>query len=62
LHAYTIYAARLVGRETEIGSIAPGKAADLIVLDRRLSAQSTAEDVRATKVTNAFLAGRALKL
>jgi predicted amidohydrolase YtcJ len=62
LHAYTINAARLVGRETEIGSIAPGKAADLIVLDRRLSAQSTAEDVRATKVTNAFLAGRALKL
>jgi predicted amidohydrolase YtcJ len=58
LHAYTINAARLLGREAEIGSIAAGKAADLIVLDRRLSAQSTAEDVRATKVTEAFFAGR----
>jgi predicted amidohydrolase YtcJ len=58
LHAYTINAARLLGREAEIGSLAPGKAADLIVLDRRLSSQSTAEDVRATKVAQAFFAGR----
>jgi predicted amidohydrolase YtcJ len=58
LHAYTINAARLLGREAEIGSIATGKAADLIVLDRRLSAESSAEEVRATKVTQGFLAGR----
>jgi hypothetical protein len=62
LHAYTINAARLLGREAEIGSITLGKAADLIVLDRRLSAQSTADEVLATKVTKAFFAGRPLKL
>lgn len=58
LHAYTINAARLLGRDAEIGSLVPGKAADLIVLDRRLSPQSSAEDVRGTKVAQAFFAGR----
>jgi len=58
LHAYTINAARLLGREAEIGSLAVGKAADVIVLDRRLSAQSTADEVRSTRVTRAFVAGR----
>jgi predicted amidohydrolase YtcJ len=58
LHAYTINAARLLGREAEIGSLAPGKAADLIVLDRRLTPESTSEAVRGTKVTQAFFAGR----
>jgi predicted amidohydrolase YtcJ len=62
LHAYTINAARLLGREAEIGSITLGKAADLIVLDRRLSAQSTADEVLATKVTKIFFAGQPLKL
>ena len=36
LAAYTINAARLMGREREIGSLGVGKFADLIVLDRRL--------------------------
>lgn len=58
LHAYTINAARLIGREAEIGSLAVGKAADVILLDRHLSAESTADDVRATKVTKTFFAGR----
>jgi predicted amidohydrolase YtcJ len=58
LHAYTINAARLLGRQAETGSIAVGKAADVIVLDRQLSAQSTPDEVRATKVTRAFFAGR----
>jgi predicted amidohydrolase YtcJ len=58
LHAYTINAARLLGREAEIGSLAVGKAADVIVLDRRLSAQSTADEVRSTRVTRAFVGGR----
>ena len=58
LHAYTINAAHLLGREAEIGSLALGKAADVIVLDRRLSAESSADDVRATKVTKTFFAGR----
>jgi predicted amidohydrolase YtcJ len=58
LHAYTINAARLLGREAEIGSLAVGKAADVIVLDRHLSAQSTADDVRSTRVARAFVGGR----
>lgn len=58
LHAYTINAARLLGREAEIGSITPGRAADLIVLDRRLSASSTADEVRSTRVARAFVGGR----
>jgi predicted amidohydrolase YtcJ len=58
LHAYTINAARLLGREAEVGSLAVGKAADVIVLDRRLSAQSTADEVRSTRVTHAFVGGR----
>lgn len=58
LHAYTINAARLLGREAEVGSIAPGKAADLIVLDRRLTAQSTGDEVRSIRVTHTFSGGR----
>ena len=58
LHAYTINAARLLGREAEIGSLTVGKAADMILLDRHLSAESSADDVRATKVTKTFFAGR----
>ena len=58
LHAYTINAARLLGREAEIGSLTVGKAADVILLDRHLSAESSADDVRATKVTKTFFAGR----
>jgi predicted amidohydrolase YtcJ len=58
LHAYTINAARLLGREAEIGSLAPGKAADLIVLDRRLSAQSTPDEVRSTRVARTFAGGK----
>jgi predicted amidohydrolase YtcJ len=58
LHAYTINAARLIGRDAEIGSLTAGKAADLIVLDRHLTAQSTADEVRTTKVAQAFVGGR----
>jgi len=58
LHAYTINAARLMGREAEIGSLTPGKAADVIVLDRSLGTQTTADEVRATKVTRMFLGGK----
>ncbi len=36
IHAYTLGAARAIGRQDEIGSIRPGKRGDLIVLDRNL--------------------------
>ena len=58
LAAYTINAARLMGREREIGSLSVGKFADIIVLDRRLSAQTGAADVRETKPTLVIFNGR----
>jgi len=58
LAAYTINAARLMGREREIGSVSVGKFADLIVLDRRFTAQTGAGDVRVTKPTLVVFSGR----
>ena len=58
LAAYTINAARLMGREREIGSLGVGKFADLIVLDRRLTTQTGAADVRVTKPTLVVFNGR----
>lgn len=58
LAAYTINAARLMGREREIGSLSVGKFADVIVLDRKFSAQTSAAEVRATRPTGVFFGGR----
>jgi imidazolonepropionase-like amidohydrolase len=57
LAAYTINAARMLGREAEVGSLEPGKAADIVVLDRRLDKASSSDDIRATKVTYTFTDG-----
>lgn len=57
LAAYTINAARMLQREAEVGSLEPGKAADLIVLDRHLDDTSAFADVRATKVVYTFAGG-----
>jgi len=57
LAAYTINAARLLGRNAEIGSLATGKAADIVVLDRRLSDKTTADEVRGLKPALTFFAG-----
>jgi predicted amidohydrolase YtcJ len=54
LVAYTVNAARMMGREQEVGSLEVGKAADVIVLDRHLYDSSPAADIRATKVVYAF--------
>jgi predicted amidohydrolase YtcJ len=62
LAAYTLNAAKMMGRDAEIGSLAVGKAADLIVLDRKLTGTSSADDVRATGVTHAWRDGVALPL
>lgn len=58
LAAYTINAARLMGRDSEIGSLAVGKFADLIVLDRKLTAQTAVDEVRSATPTVVFFNGR----
>jgi predicted amidohydrolase YtcJ len=60
LAAYTMNAARMLGREKDIGSLEPGKAADIVVLDRQLGASTSADDVRATKVVYTFANGKQL--
>jgi predicted amidohydrolase YtcJ len=58
LAAYTLNAARMMGRQDEVGSIEPQKAADFIVLDRPLDDSSSAADILATKVTYVFTDGQ----
>jgi len=58
LAAYTINAAKLMGRDSQFGSLSVGKFADLIVLDRKLTAQTSADDVRVTRPTRVFFNGR----
>jgi predicted amidohydrolase YtcJ len=60
LRAYTLGAAKLIGRDHEIGSIATGKYADFIVLDRRLTEKTAADDIRGTKPSRVFFGGREL--
>jgi predicted amidohydrolase YtcJ len=58
--AYTINAARMLNREAEVGSLEPGKAANIVVLDRRLTDSSSSADVFATKVAYTFNDGTQL--
>ena len=60
LTAYTMNAARMLGREKEVGSLEAGKTADIVVLDRQLGASSSADEVLATKVVYTFSNGRQL--
>jgi predicted amidohydrolase YtcJ len=56
--AYTINAARLMGRDNEIGSLTVGKFADFIVLDRKFTAGTSADEVRQTRPASVFFSGR----
>jgi predicted amidohydrolase YtcJ len=58
--AYTINAARMLGRDAEIGSLQPGKAADVVVLDRTLNDHSSAEQIRGARVRLLFANGTLL--
>jgi predicted amidohydrolase YtcJ len=60
LLAYTVNAARQLGIGNEVGSIETGKAADLVILDRRLTEESSAADVLATRVRYTFADGAQL--
>jgi predicted amidohydrolase YtcJ len=58
--AYTINAARMLGRDAEIGSLQAGKAADVVVLDRMLNDSSSTEQIRGTRVRTVFVNGAVL--
>jgi predicted amidohydrolase YtcJ len=58
--AYTINAARMLGRDAEIGSLQPGKAADIVVLDRTLDDSSSVEQIRGARVRTLFANGTVL--
>jgi predicted amidohydrolase YtcJ len=57
LRAYTINAAKALRQEDRIGSLAPGKQADLILLDRDIFTVSDAE-LFDTKVLQTWFAGK----
>ncbi len=57
LRAYTINAARLIGRGSESGSITPGKKADFVLLDRNLETVP-AEAIPETRVLWTMFGGR----
>jgi predicted amidohydrolase YtcJ len=58
LAAYTINAARVLDRDDDIGSLSVGKAADIVVLERRLTDKTTADEVRVLKPARTFFAGK----
>ncbi|WP_137820265.1 amidohydrolase [Pseudomonas sp. 2FG] len=58
-YAYTLNAAKALRLEDQIGSLAPGKQADLIVLDRDVFKVSDAE-LFDTQVVQTFFAGQAV--
>lgn len=58
--AYTLNAARMLGRDAQIGSLQAGKAADVVVLDRTLDDSSSVEQIRGTRVRTVFVNGTAL--
>lgn len=56
-YAYTLNAAKTLRLDKQIGSLAPGKQADLIILDRDVFKVSD-DDLFETKVLNTFFAGK----
>ncbi|MGA2841981.1 MAG: amidohydrolase family protein [Steroidobacteraceae bacterium] len=61
LEAYTINGARFLGRDTEIGSLVPGKSADFVILDRDIIALADgdhADDIANTRVLETWFRGK----
>jgi predicted amidohydrolase YtcJ len=57
LYAYTRNSAEVIGMADKVGTLAPGKLADLVALDRDVLAVS-AEDMKDAKVLWTMLAGK----
>lgn len=57
LRMHTVDAAAVVGREDDLGSLVPGKAADCVVLDRN-PLDCAADDLLTVKVDAVLMAGR----
>lgn len=57
LAAYTINAARMIGWDDTAGSLEVGKAANFIVLETRLTPQTSADEVRKMKPAQVFFRG-----
>ena len=57
VHGYTVGAAYAAGRETELGSLAPGKLADLTILERDIFSIPPHE-IRAVAVSATMVGGR----
>jgi len=63
LQAYTIDGARAMGRDSEFGSLAVGKSADFILIDRdifALPAAGKADEIGKTKVLKTWFRGKAV--
>jgi hypothetical protein len=57
LSMYTVHGAALLGEEANRGTLEPGKLADLVVLDRDLTRDPSAENVLAADVDFVFIGG-----
>jgi predicted amidohydrolase YtcJ len=55
---YTINGAKLIREEATKGTLEAGKLADIVVLDRDITASVTADSIRDVKVDHVFLGGR----
>lgn len=58
LNAYTYGSAYAAGDDANYGTLDEGKAADLVILNRELSAASSAMEVKATRVWQTYVGGR----
>ena len=57
VRAYTIDAAYVIGAESYLGSLEPGKRADLIVVDTNLF-EATPDEIAAARVVSTMVNGR----
>src|SRR5262249_36642826 len=58
LQAYTLGSAWAAGRQKELGTIASGKLADLVILSRDILAKGERDRIAGTKVDLTIVAGR----